>query len=180
MKLREIEKIVLSGVFLTLAIVLPFLTGQVQFLGQRFLPMHLPVLICGFVCGSKYGLTVGVLAPLLKSLDTGVPPLYPVALAMAFELGAYGFFTGLLYKLFKKNLVGIYASLILAMLVGRVFLGAANVVLLGLDGVSYSFSAFIAGAFVNAVPGIILQLVLVPIIIYALQNYKLGRNYNEV
>jgi riboflavin transporter FmnP len=180
MKLREIEKIVLSGVFLALAIVLPFLTGQVQFLGQRFLPMHLPVLICGFICGSKYGLTVGIVAPILKSLITGVPPLYPVALAMAFELGAYGFFTGLLYKLFKKNIAGIYASLILAMLIGRVFLGIANVVLLGLDGLSYSFSAFIAGAFVNAVPGIIFQLVLVPMIIYALQKYKISRNYNEV
>ena len=180
MKLREIEKIVLSGIFLALAIVLPFLTGQVQFLGQRFLPMHLPVLICGFICGAKYGVTVGFIAPLLRTLIMGMPPLYPVALAMSFELAAYGFFAGLFYNLFKKNFINIYVSLVLSMLLGRIIYGIVNVVFLGLEGLEYSFTAFFMGAFVNALPGIILQLYLVPIIVYTVQTYRMDKNYNEV
>ena len=180
MNLREIQKIILSGLFLALTIVLPFFTVQVQFLGQRFLPMHLPVLICGFICGAKYGFSVGLIAPLLRTLLTGMPPLYPIALAMSFELAAYGFFTGLLYKLFGKKIISIYTSLVLSMIIGRVVFGIVNVILLGFDGLRYSFEAFAAAAFLDAIPGIIFQLVFIPIIIYALQTYSLKPYSGEI
>lgn len=165
MKQKSLQKLVLSGMLLAIGYVLPFLTGQIQQIGNLLLPMHLPVFLCGMICGWKYGLAVGFLLPLTRSLIFSMPLLYPNAVAMAFELAAYGFFVGFFYLRFsKKGLVGIYASLILAMLLGRAAWGLAQFVLLGIDGTGFPFSAFLAGAFFNAVPGIILQLVLIPAI----------------
>lgn len=171
MKMQEIQKMILSGLFLALALVLPFFTGSIQALGASFLPMHLPVILCGFICGPKYGGLIGFISPLLRSLLFAMPPLYPVAIAMSFELATYGFITGLLYQYSKKNVLNIYFSLIIAMIVGRIVLGVANVILLGLDGVSYSFPVFISAAFIVALPGIIFQLVVVPIVVFALQRF---------
>lgn len=92
MKSKEIKNITLSAMFLGLAIVLPFLTGQIQVVGKMLLPMHLPVLLCGLICGWQYGAVIGFITPIMRSLIFGMPPLYPTALAMAFELAAYGFF----------------------------------------------------------------------------------------
>jgi len=170
MRIEEIQKMILSGLFLALALVLPFFTGSIQALGASFLPMHLPIILCGFICGPKYGGLIGFISPLLRSLLFSMPPLYPVAIAMSFELAIYGFITGIIYMSFKKNVVNIYFSLIIAMIAGRIVLGIANVILLGLDGVAYSFSAFISAAFVVALPGIIFQLVAIPIIVFALQE----------
>ncbi|MFP4478706.1 MAG: ECF transporter S component [Candidatus Izemoplasmatales bacterium] len=170
MRIQEIQKMILSGLFLSLALVLPFFTGSIQALGASFLPMHLPIILCGFICGPKYGGLIGFISPLLRSLLFSMPPLYPVAIAMSFELATYGFITGLLYILLNKNIFTIYFSLIIAMVGGRIVLGIANVILLGLEGVSYSFATFISAAFIVAFPGIIFQLIVVPIIIYALQK----------
>ncbi|MCF7924818.1 MAG: ECF transporter S component, partial [Candidatus Izimaplasma sp.] len=125
MQLREIQKIILSGLFLALAIVLPMFTGSIQALGQSFLPMHIPIILCGFICGPKYGGLVGLVSPLLRTLLFSMPPLYPVALAMSFELATYGIITGILYRAFKKNIFSIYNSLIIAMLAGRAVFGIA-------------------------------------------------------
>ena len=166
----SVLKLVLSALFLALGIVLPFLTGQLQQIGNMLLPMHLPILVCGFVCGWPYGLAVGAVTPLLRSLLFGRPPLMPTAAAMAFELAVYGAVTGLLYaKLPKKNW-SIYASLIIAMAAGRVVWGIVSVPLHGIANSAFSFRAFAAGALLNAVPGIILQLVLVPLIVMALKR----------
>ncbi len=169
MKLNEVRKLTLAALFLALALVLPFVTGQIPELGSRFLPMHLPVLLCGFICGPKYGGLIGLISPLLRTLLFTMPPLYPTAISMSMELVAYGLVTGIVYNLFRrKNLLSIYASLVLAMFAGRVILGVANVILLGLDEAQYTWQMFIAGAFVDAIPGIILQLIAIPAIIYAL------------
>lgn len=166
------KKIILSGFFIALAYLLPYLTGQLGTLGRALSPMHLPVLIAGFVCGAPAALVVGLIAPLLRSIIAGMPPLFPVAISMALELAAYGFFTGLFYKLFAKSKARVFGSLILAMILGRVVGGIANVILLGIAGTPYTFSIFITGMFLEAIPGIILQIVLVPIIVIALEKAK--------
>lgn len=172
MKTSKTYQLVWSGVFVALGIVLPFLTGQIQSIGNKLLPMHLPVLICGFVCGAPYGLAVGVIVPLLRSVLFGMPLMFPVAVSMAFELGVYGFVTGFLYKKLPKNNGMVYVSLLGAMLLGRIVAGAVNVILYGVQGSGYSMQMFMAGMFFNAVPGIILQLILIPIIIMALRKAK--------
>jgi thiamine transporter ThiT len=120
MKKTGVRNLVLAGLFLALGRVLPFFTGQIPAIGQRLLPMHLPVLLCGFVCGGPYGLIVGVLTPLLRSVLFGMPPMFPTALAMAFELAAYGLLAGLFYRLFPKKIGFAYLALVLAMIGGRV------------------------------------------------------------
>lgn len=161
---REFRNLIASGIFVALAIVLPFLTGQVQQLGQMLLPMHLPVLICGFVCGWKWGLAVGLIAPLLRSALFGMPPMYPIAQAMAVELAVYGVVTGVLYARLPRRPMYLYVALIGAMLLGRVAWAGATYLLTG----ALTMEIFLAGAFVQAWPGILLQLILVPPIVMAL------------
>ena len=172
MKSSQIKTLVLSALFLALAYVLPFFTGNIPQIGSMLLPMHLPVILCGFFCGGLRGAVVGLIAPLMRSILTGgFPPMFPTAVAMAFELAAYGFMTGLLSRRLPKNLPGIYCSLIGAMLCGRVLWGIV-MALITLNGDGFSFAAFIAGAFTNAVPGIILQLAAIPAIVLAAQKFS--------
>lgn len=173
-KQKSLRRLILAALFLALAFVLPFLTGQIPQIGSALCPMHIPVLLCGFFCGPWYGLAVGAAAPLLRSLIYGMPPLMPTGIAMCFELAAYGFAAGLLYKLLPKKNGYIYVSLISAMLAGRVVWGIARVVLAGLTHSEFVWSAFLAGAFVNAVPGIILHILLVPTLVMALKKYTLN------
>jgi thiamine transporter ThiT len=170
---QSIYKLVLSGLFLALGLLLPFVTGQIPEIGSRLLPMHFPVLLCGFVCGLPWGLAVGFVTPLLRSLLFGMPPLFPQALVMAFELAAYGLAAALLYRLFPKKPVFLYVSLLLTMIIGRIVWGIAALVLYPAAGIDFGWQVFLASAFVNAVPGIILQIVLIPPILYALQRAKL-------
>ena len=163
---------VVSAMFLALGIVMPFITGQIPEVGSMLLPMHLPVLICGFVCGWKYGLAVGFVVPLLRSVMFGMPPLMPTGACMAFELAAYGACTGLLYSKLPKNMASVYISLVGAMIVGRVVWGAVSIAVYGVKGNPFSAQMFMAGAVLNAVPGIILQIVLIPIIIMALKRAR--------
>ena len=100
MKSLSTKKVALAGLFLALGLLLPFLTGQIPQIGNMLLPMHIPVLLCGYFCGWRYGLAVGAAAPLLRSALFGLPPMFPIAVAMAFELAVYGLMTGLLYKRF--------------------------------------------------------------------------------
>ncbi|NDL66643.1 ECF transporter S component [Anaerotalea alkaliphila] len=169
------KKLVLAGLFLALGLVLPFLTGQVPALGNRLLPMHIPVLLCGFVCGWPYGLAVGFITPLFRSLLFGMPPLFPMAAAMAFELAAYGGATGILYRIFPKRPGYVYGTLLLAMLGGRIVWGGASLFLLGLAGAPFTWQLFLAGAFLNALPGIAIQLLLIPVLVLALQKVPGGK-----
>jgi len=171
------KKFTLSAAFLGLGLVLPFLTGQVPQVGSMLLPMHIPVLLCGIICGWEYGLAVGAILPLLRSVIFGMPPMYPTALAMTFELAAYGAVIGLLYRRFFKGTAGIYLSLLTAMVSGRIVWGIAQAVLLGVGGKTFTVSAFLAGAVLNAVPGIILQLLLVPAVVILLE--KTGVMYDR-
>ena len=176
MKNKNVLKLTYSGVCLALCLVLPFLTGQIPQIGSKLLPMHLPVLLCGFLCGPVWGLIVGALAPILRSLLFGMPPLFPTATAMAFELAAYGLLAGLFYKLLPKKTPYLYVSLILAMLGGRLVWGLVMSLLMGATGKGFTLAAFWTGAFANAWPGIVLQLVLIPPVVAALKKAKLMLN----
>lgn len=176
MRSSSVRRLVLSGLFLALGLVMPFLTGQIPTIGSMLLPMHIPVLLCGFICGWPYGLAVGLITPLLRSGLFGMPPLFPTAVAMAFELAVYGFCTGLFYKLLPKKNVFIYISLILSMICGRIAWGTASVVLYGFSDKPFTWQMFAAGAVLNAIPGIVLQIVIIPVIIIALKRGNLLEN----
>lgn len=164
-------KIVLSGVFLALGYVLAWFAANSQFIGQKFLPMHLTVLICGFICGAPYGAVVGALTPLLKSLSTGVPTLMPNAIVMMFELAAYGAVAGFIYKRFPKTPLYAYISLISAMLIGRcVWAGATWIMYTLFTHSTFTFELVLAQTVTGCIPGIILQLLLVPPIVLALKK----------
>ncbi len=164
---------VLTALFLALAYVMPFLTGQIPEIGSKLCPMHIPILLCGFICGWKWGLAAGFIAPLFRSLTLGMPPLFPTALCMAFELAAYGAIAGILHRKLPRKKPYIYCSLLGAMVLGRIVWGAAMYVCMGINGGGFTFGAFLAGAITNAIPGIIIQLVLVPLLVMVLDNPKI-------
>ena len=165
--------LVFASLFFALAYVLPFLTGQIPEIGSMLCPMHLPVLLCGFLCGPLWGLAVGMTVPLLRSLTLGMPLLFPNALCMALELATYGAIAGMMHRALPRKKPFVYASLLTAMLAGRLTWGAAMWICLGVRGTGFPFSAFLAGAVLNAIPGIIVQIVLIPILVIVLEKANL-------
>ncbi len=167
----DVKNLTLAAMFLALGLVLPLLTGQIREIGNMLLPMHIPVMFCGLICGWQYGIVIGFIVPLLRSVIFGMPVFFPTAVAMAFELATYGFVTGFVYEhIGKKNVVSVYIALITAMICGRVIWGIVDMILLGITGSSLTWAVFISSALLNAIPGIILQLVLIPIIMAALDR----------
>lgn len=180
MNRQSIKQLTLAAVFMAVGLVLPLLTGQIPQIGNMLLPMHIPMLLCGLICGWKYGLAVGIVLPLLRSLIFGMPPMFPAAVAMAFELATYGFVTGFLYSRSRwQCVIALYRSMVVAMLAGRIVWGVVQMILLGIGGSAFTWQMFMAGAFMNAVPGIILQLVLIPAIMVALNRTGLVRFHRE-
>ena len=168
----NVKKITVSAMFLSLGIVLPFFTGQIKEIGDSLLPMHIPVLLCGIICGYKYGFFVGFLLPFVRAVTLGMPPLFPNAVWMSVELCTYGFVIGFLYLSYKeKQLWWLYCCLIISMICGRISWGIAKSVLLGVSGKLFTMLAFIIGGFTDSLPGIVLQLILVPLIIKAEEKY---------
>lgn len=149
---------------------MPFLTGQIPEIGNMLLPMHIPVLVCGFVCGWKYGFLVGFVTPILRSMVFGMPYMMPTAVTMAFELAAYGFVAGLLYSRLRHKKIGIYLSLVVAMIAGRIIWGVISFVIFEAMGSAFTWELFMAGALLQAVPGIVLQLVMIPPIVFVLRK----------
>lgn len=175
MKRNRLIRMILAAFFLALAYVMPFLTGQIPEIGAMLCPLHIPVLLCGFICGGPWGLVVGFIAPLLRSFILGMPPLFPTAFCMAFELAAYGLVAGLMHKFLPKKKPFIYVSLLTAMIVGRLVWGCAMFICLGVTGGAFTFSAFMTGAFTKALPGILVQIVLIPVLVMALEHPNLMR-----
>lgn len=171
-KTREnLRKTLIAALLLAFAYVLPFLTGQIPEIGSRLCPMHIPVLLSGFILGPAWGGALGFVAPLLRSLTLGMPILFPGAVCMAFELAVYGLVSGLAYQLLPKMKLRIYCALISAMVLGRAVWGAAMYICMGIKGGSFTFSAFLAGAVINAIPGMIVQLVLIPVLVGVYDRY---------
>ena len=168
---RSLKDLVLAAVFMAIGFVLPFLTGHIPQIGNMLLPMHLPVFLCGLICGWQYGLAVGFILPLIRSLVFGMPPMYPTAIAMAFELATYGVVAGWLYGRSRWQCVlALYKALIAAMVAGRLVWAAARAIMSGASGSAFTWEMFLSGAITTAIPGIILQLVLIPAIMVALDK----------
>lgn len=173
MKSTATRKLVFAALLLALAMVLPFLTGQIPQIGQALCPMHIPVLLCGFVCGPIYAMAVGFIAPLLRFALFGMPPIFPTGVSMAFELLTYGLVAGLCYKHLPRRRINIYASLLIAMVAGRLVWGVVRFILTGLQPAKFGLAAFWAGAVAGSVPGIIVHIVLIPLLVMALEKAKL-------
>ena len=167
----------LAAMFIAIGLVLPFLIFQIPQIGMMLLPMHIPVLLCGLICGRKYGLLVGFIVPILRGALFGMPALFPMGTSMAFELATYGFVIGLLYHhVFRvRNMVSLFISLVIAMIVGRIIWGVAMALFVNIDGGTFTWPWFVGGALLNAIPGIVLQLVLIPVIMLALYRSKIVR-----
>lgn len=173
MKLSEIRNLTLAAMFLAAGQVLPFITGQIPQIGSMLLPMHFPIFLCAFFCGPRYAALIGLICPLLRSVLFGMPAMFPTAAAMAFELCGYGLITDLVYRAGKQDsLLWIYVSLHCGMLGGRIIWGIAQTILLGASGAqAFTFQMFLARGFLNAIPGIIAQLILVPLLVKALNRH---------
>ena len=167
----NVKRLTLSALFLALGLILPLFTGQIQQVGNMLLPMHIPVFLCGLICGWQWGGAAGFVLPLLRSVLFGMPPMYPVAAAMAFERAGSGIAAGFLYeRAQRRGTASLYRAMLIAMVLGRIVWGAAEVILLGLQGNRFSWEAFLSGALLNAVPGIVLQLILIPAVMTALER----------
>lgn len=169
---EKTKSLVWAALFLAIGIIIPYIFHVTSLPGQIFLPMHIPVLLCGVILGKRYGLIIGILLPFVNSVLLGMPPIFPTGLSMAFELATYGLVTGLLYKDKKCN---IFVSLIGAMVIGRIVSGIANYILLTVGGSGFVFTAFLTTTFAKAIPGIIIQLILIPVILKAVEYAKKGQ-----
>ena len=169
----SVRKLTLAAMLVAVGLLLPFLTGQIQVIANMLSPMHLPVFIAGLLLGPAWGCAVGAVLPLLRSVLFGMPALMPTAAAMTFELAAYGLCSGLLLKALPKTLAMLYASLCASMVLGRVVWGFASLFLYGFVDRSFTWQLFVTNGFVNAIPGIILQLIVIPPIVRAVENARL-------
>ena len=168
---KKIKKITLAAMFLALGLLLPFVTGQIPQIGSKLLPMHIPVYLCALICGWQYGGIIGFVLPLLRSLLFGMPVFFPSATAMAFELMIYGLVFGYLYQISRwKCMRALYRCLISAMLAGRIVWGIVQCIQFGMIDTPFTWQLFFAGAFGDAVLGILLQLFLIPFIMTALHK----------
>lgn len=171
--MNNVKKLAVTAMLFAVGMVLPFFIGQIPAIGKMLLPMHIPVLLCGFIVGWQYGALIGFLLPIVRGLVFGMPPMYPNAVAMAFEMAAYGFVSGYLYSHARWQCTKmLYISLVTAMLAGRIVWAFAEVILLGIGGNIFTWKMFAAGAFLNTIPRIIVQLTLIPLIMVALRRAK--------
>ncbi len=168
MKKTDTKRLVLAAMLMAIGYTLPFLTGQIKEIGNMLLPMHIPVMLAGLLLGPQYGCAVGALLPITRSLIFTMPAMYPNAVGMSFELCTYGLVSGLVMLLFKnKNkLLPIYISLVSAMIAGRAIWGPIMALLMRQSEKAFTIAAFAASAFINAIPGIIVQLVIIPPLVY--------------
>ena len=165
----RIRRLCLAALFLSLGWLLPLITGQIQTIGNMLCPMHIPVFLCGLILGPIYGAVIGFITPLSRILIFGMPVFYPNGLCMAFELAIYGLVSGLLYKFLKKDrLTSIYFSLIPSMILGRIIWGISMYLCGLVSKNSFTWILFVYGAFINAWPGILIQLIIIPILIKSL------------
>lgn len=171
MNMTYVKKMVFTAVGAALCVVLPMAFHAVQNAGTVFLPMHIPVLLCGLMCGWPFGFICGLIGPALSGVLTGMPPAAMLP-AMMVECAAYGCVTGLMMRFVRtgKNLADLYISMITAMIVGRMLAGLAK---------AYIFSpgtppfAWVTTSLLAGIPGIVIQLILIPLVVFSLTKAKL-------
>lgn len=172
MRNTQLRKIVFTALCIAIGLVLVQTVKliPVPYPGAIFLPMHIPVLLCGFICGWRYGVLSGVMLPLLGFIFTGMPPIFPTGFSMMFELAAYGSLTAIIYERTKGKIL---LSLIGAMIGGRIVYGIVQIFLFSFADSAFGWSLFLSGAFITALPGIIIQLLMIPPIVLSLQKANL-------
>ena len=170
--MSNIKKSIITAVCIALCYVIPLMFHGIQNAGNIFCPMHIPVFICGLICGWQYGLLCGIAGPALSSALSSMPPV-AILPSMMVELAAYGTAAGLMMKLVrtKSTYADLYISLIVAIVCGRVLAGLAKALIFARG--SYSMSAWIAGSVVTSWPGTVIQLVFIPTIVFALMKSHL-------
>lgn len=171
-KMSNVKKSIITAVCIALCYVIPLMFHGIQNAGNIFCPMHIPVFICGLICGWQYGLLCGIAGPALSSALSGMPPV-AILPSMMVELAVYGTVAGLMMKLVrtKSTYADLYISLIVAIVCGRVLAGLAKALIFARG--SYSMSAWIAGSVVTSWPGTVIQLVFIPTIVFALMKSHL-------
>lgn len=170
-KRKVTQNVVYSAMFLAIGLILPFFTGQIPQIGSMMLPMHIPVLVCGMVCGAGYGGLVGFILPLMRYVLFGMPVIFPMGVSMAFELATYGVIVGRLYYRSKwKCWHNLYFSLITAMIGGRIVWGIVFGIFSGIIGQAFTLKIFLTSAILNGIPGICLQLLFVPMLVKAISR----------
>lgn len=171
-QLTRSKRITYSALLIGIGLILPRIVALIPIvnINSMLSPMHIPLLLAGFILGWRSSIALGITIPLLSFILTGMPPLFPVGLSMMFELSTYGIVAYFLYQITQKN---IYVSLIGAMICGRIMMGIVNTILLGAVGIPYGFKGFLLAAFVTAIPGIILHLITIPPLVKALESAKI-------
>lgn len=164
---KFIKELVVSGLFIALGLILPMIFHAFN-AGSMFLPMHIPVLVAGCIVSLPFAITIGLMTPILSSFLTGMPPIFPVLPFMVFELMTYGVVINLLYKKLKLN---IYSSLIISMIIGRIVSSLVVWVLVSvfMARLPNPFT-FVGVAIMQGLPGIIIQLLLIPKIVTVLDK----------
>jgi len=167
------REITYTAILLAIGVMLPRFVNIIPIpnLASILSPMHIPVLICGFLVSWKYAGLLGLMLPLVAFLINGMPPIFPVGISMMAELATYGIAAALLFKYTRGRIL---ISLIGAMLLGRIVMGIMNTILLGFAGVPYGLEVFLASAFINMIPGIITHIIIVPLIVKALIRARLS------
>ena len=169
--MKPVKLLALTALFIAVGIILPSVFHAFG-AGSVFLPMHIPVLMCGLICGPFWGLAAGVITPVLSSMMTGMPAAGYLP-SMLCELAAYGFFSGLFIQIIhtSRTFINLYASLILTMMIGRVIAGILNAIVFRAG--AYSAAIWISAMFVQGLPGILIQLAVIPSAVLALQKANL-------
>ena len=169
--MKQIKNLTLASMFLALGILFPQIFHAIPNAGNMILPMHIPVILCGFICGPLYGLLVGLLTPILSNLIFSMPAIAMLG-QMIVELGTYGLMCGILYKVIniKNSLIKNYIVLILSMIIGRLVYGICNALIFKTG--NYNFDMWIKVALIVAIPGILIQLFLIPILVIKIQEIK--------
>ncbi len=170
---KPLVKCITAAVFLAVGLLLPLITGQLPQINRFLLPMHIPILLCGLVCGPQYGVCVGLITPLLRSAVFGLPVIYPTALAMALELAVYGLVSGLIYKPRHHSLPRLYISLVTAMLFGRLARASWELILLNLTENGFQVKVYIGTTLLPSIVGALLQLIIIPAVMDLLRRVHL-------
>jgi riboflavin transporter FmnP len=162
------KRLVIAGLLLAIGIIVPTIFHTTGLPGTTFLPMHIPVLLGGFLLPPHLAVLLGMLTPILNSLITGMPALFPMVIIMIFELGVYGLVASVLYR---KLRIPSIISLIVSMIAGRIMVGIVIFVLAAFFSIQLDPMTFIIGGVTTGLPGIIIQLVLIPTLIYSIVKY---------
>ena len=173
--MTNIKKAIITAVCISMCVVLPMAFHSIPMGGRIFLPIHIPVLICGLICGWPFGLLCGLAGPLLSYLLTSMPSIGDLP-SMMVELAIYGVTAALMLKFVhtKKVFADLYISLLTAMLLGRLVTGVVRTYIFAPG--SYTMAIWASAYFVESFPGMVIQVVLVPLVVVSLMNARLIPN----